>query len=127
MKYIGTKIVDAEPMVLGKFIETYERNPYKNDPVEHFFDEQGYVVKYEDGYTSWCPKKAFEKAYRACETQKDIARKDLQDALAKQQELRALRGSGEYKAMSGHGQVLVDKQISVLDDLVAILKGRVSE
>ena len=24
--------------------------------------QPGYAVKYEDGYTSWCPKEAFEKA-----------------------------------------------------------------
>lgn len=25
--------------------------------------KEGYSVKYPDGYTSWCPKQAFEKAY----------------------------------------------------------------
>jgi hypothetical protein len=24
----------------------------------------GYIVRYEDGYLSWCPKKAFEDGYR---------------------------------------------------------------
>jgi Protein of unknown function (DUF2829) len=27
----------------------------------------GYAVKYEDGYTSWSPVEAFEKAYRVCD------------------------------------------------------------
>ena len=41
--YIGVKLVCAEPM---------ERNG--ND---------GYMIKYEDGYESWSPKEVFEKAY----------------------------------------------------------------
>jgi hypothetical protein len=29
--------------------------------------QEGYAVKYEDGYTSWSPKAVFEAAYRAIE------------------------------------------------------------
>jgi len=42
--YIGTKVVNAEPEV--------------KDGCD------GYKVVYEDGYTSWSPKEAFERAYR---------------------------------------------------------------
>lgn len=41
--YIGTQIVTAEPMP---------------------GDQDGYKVRYEDGYVSWSPKKTFERAYR---------------------------------------------------------------
>lgn len=44
--YIGTKIIQAEP---AKHPET---------------GEDGYVVMYPDGYTSWSPKYTFEAAYR---------------------------------------------------------------
>jgi len=47
-KYIGTKIITAWAAV-GK-----DGAP-------------GYVVKYEDGYTSWSPKAQFEAAYRDIE------------------------------------------------------------
>ena len=42
--YIGTKIVRGEPC--------------KRE------DREGYMVVYEDGYTSWSPKDTFERAYR---------------------------------------------------------------
>lgn len=42
-KYIGTKVVDAEPQIKD--------------------GNEGYKVVYEDGYTSWSPKDVFEKAY----------------------------------------------------------------
>lgn len=67
-KYIGTKQVSAEPMLLGEFIKQTGRNPYVNDPVVHDNSEEGYVVEYEDGYKSWSPKEVFEKAYKCAET-----------------------------------------------------------
>lgn len=42
--YIGAKIIRAEPQV-------------KNSVA-------GYKVQYEDGYISWSPAEAFERAYR---------------------------------------------------------------
>ena len=47
-KYIGTKIIQAEPLT-------------KN------YDQPGYKVVYPDGYTSWSPAAAFEEAYRPCD------------------------------------------------------------
>ena len=43
-KYIGTKIVRAEPK-------------FKNGV-------DGYEVVYDDGYTSWSPTDVFERCYR---------------------------------------------------------------
>jgi len=44
-KYIGTKIISAEPCAKD--------------------GRDGYTVVYKDGYTSWSPKEAFEEAYVA--------------------------------------------------------------
>ena len=43
-RYIGTKIVRAEP--------------------QNKADQRGYKVVYEDGYVSWSPEATFERAYR---------------------------------------------------------------
>lgn len=58
-KYIGTKIIEAEPMTSEEFNEAIRQLFYSGD------DKRGYKVKYEDGYISWSPKDVFEKAYRA--------------------------------------------------------------
>lgn len=65
-KYIGTKSVEAVPMELGEYINKSGRNPYKDGARKD--DEQGYLVKYEDGYESWSPKDVFEKAYKPADT-----------------------------------------------------------
>jgi len=58
--YIGTKIIEATPAI-RKGGNVYEKNqpiPRSMDPVE-----EGYKVRYPDGYESFSPKAVFEKAY----------------------------------------------------------------
>ncbi|MCD8136722.1 MAG: DUF2829 domain-containing protein, partial [Parabacteroides gordonii] len=71
-KYIGTKQIEAEPMVAGDASNLgFKTNGNGGD---------GYHVRYEDGYESWSPKDVFEKAYQVAETHIDrlcIEKKDL--------------------------------------------------
>ena len=57
--YVGTKIVLAESMDECAF-----RAAFKGEDVSNRETRSGYKVVYEDGYTSWSPKEAFERAYR---------------------------------------------------------------
>ncbi len=59
-KYIGVKIVQAEPMTRGEY------NKFRgwNIPGNENPDEIGYLVKYSDNYISWSPENAFDEAYR---------------------------------------------------------------
>ena len=84
-KYIGTKQIEAESMTLGDFVARTGRNPYKN-PDEHDPEEDGYFVKYQDGYESWSPAEPFEKAYKVADTFLDrliIEQKELAEKLEK--------------------------------------------
>lgn len=56
-KYLGVKIIEAEPMTMTKAAEELQR-PFESG------SEEGYFVKYQDGYESWSPKEVFEEAYR---------------------------------------------------------------
>jgi len=57
--YIGTKIIRAKPMTSDEFAKL------KGKSTEGAEDVSGYLVIYEDNYTSWSPKSTFERAYRA--------------------------------------------------------------
>lgn len=50
-KYIGCKMIEAEPC-----------KAWKNTDNNKIGDE-GYKLRYPDGYESWSPKEVFEKAY----------------------------------------------------------------
>lgn len=59
-KYIGVKLIEAEPMNLGNYNK--KRGwaiPDDENPLR-----EGYLVKYSDDYISWSPKEIFEEAYR---------------------------------------------------------------
>ena len=58
-KFIGTKVIMAEPMTMTEAQKVFGR---EIKPAT--YDEDGYLVEYEDGYKSWSPKSVFEKAYR---------------------------------------------------------------
>lgn len=64
-KYIGTKQIEAEPMTRGEYAKYSGRNSILIEKGESKSDE-GYLVKYNDGYVSWSPKQQFDEAYREC-------------------------------------------------------------
>jgi hypothetical protein len=57
-KYIGTKVIMAEPMTMTEAQKVLDRE-IKPATVE----EDGYLVEYKDGYKSWSPKSVFDEAY----------------------------------------------------------------
>ena len=57
-KFIGTKVIMAEPMTMTEAQKVLGRE-IKPATVE----EDGYLVEYKDGYKSWSPKDVFESAY----------------------------------------------------------------
>jgi len=65
-RYIGAKIVEAEPAWRITGSMGTDIIPMTQTPVltERATVEEGYMVKYPDGYISWSPKSAFEEAYR---------------------------------------------------------------
>lgn len=60
-KYIGTKMIEAEPALryAGGTIAPVNAPVRLDEPVK-----SGYKVRYPDGYESFSPKDVFEKAYR---------------------------------------------------------------
>lgn len=56
--YVGSKIIQAEPMDECSFLAT------KGQDVTNRETRPGYRVVYPDGYVSWSPADAFETAYR---------------------------------------------------------------
>lgn len=58
-RYIGVKRVKAEPMTRGAYNEYRGwAIPENENPAD-----EGYLVKYSDGYETWSPRKQFEESY----------------------------------------------------------------
>lgn len=62
-KYIGLKVVKAEPMTMTEAQKVLGRELKPT-----IAEEDGFLVEYKDGYKSWSPKSVFDEAYKPCET-----------------------------------------------------------
>lgn len=77
-KFIGTKVIMAEPMTMTEAQRVLGRE-LKPATIE----EDGYLVEYKDGYKSWSPKSVFEEAYKPYETFLDRMKVELEGELDK--------------------------------------------
>ena len=95
-EYIGTKIVNAEPMNLGDY------NNYRGwvIPEDEDPEREGYLVKYPDDYVSWSPKEVFEDSYVVTEnnklaiTAKGMNSKDFKDRFKAEYKQLIIRAEG---------------------------------
>lgn len=126
-KYTGTNEVYAKPMILGEFIKKSGRNPYQNDGKMHANNEEGYLVKYEDGYESWSPKDVFDKAYHCTETYVDRLKLEYYNESEKLKKLSEFIGSEKFKNLPESKKKLLYIQQKIMKDFVFILIKRIGE
>lgn len=91
-KYIGKKQIEAEPMTRG---DAWGKHLLREKPSTENFDDDGYHVRYEDGYESWSPKDTFEKAYKIADTFLDRLHIEMRDLYEKMDKLSPFIESGK--------------------------------
>ena len=107
-KFIGTKVIMAEPMTM---IEAQKVLGREIKPATA--EEDGYLVEYKDGYKSWSPKEVFDKAYKPFEDFKDrlhIELDELEDRLTK---LNVALGKDGFREKVGDYQFKLMKEQSL--------------
>lgn len=99
--YIGTKIIEAAPAIRmgGKVYDANELIPRSTELVE-----EGYKVRYQDGYESFSPKDVFERFYLE---------------LTVNPELRTKKPSISQKMVD---DFIVAKEVSTLGDKVTVVR-----
>lgn len=99
--YIGTKIIEATPAIRmgGKVYDANELIPRSMELVE-----EGYKVRYQDGYESFSPKDVFERFYLE---------------LTVNPELRTKKPSISQKMVD---DFIVAKEVSTLGDKVTVVR-----
>lgn len=97
-QYIGTKTIKATPARRSHEGTIYPKDVKLPSDVNTDSLKDGYMVIYEDGYTSWSPKDVFEKAYKIAETFKDrlmIEHDELEEKLNKLNDFNASEKANE--------------------------------
>lgn len=74
-KYLGVKLIEAEPMTEVAFYKE-KHSKYPEGDMEN---REGYRVVYPDGYVSWSPKGVFEKAYMRVGINNTIEERNVND------------------------------------------------
>lgn len=123
-KYIGTKEVEAMPMTLGEYINKSGRNPYKDNA--HDEAEEGYLVKYKDGYESWSPKAVFDEAYKCSDTFLDRLVIELEELQEKQTKLNGFLESDTFQNLSRDEKTLLQAQAGAMLAYSHILVARIT-
>ena len=120
-QYIGTKMIQAEPayrywMESGEKVIVAHDEDKPNKVKDATACDDGYKVRYPDGYVSWSPKDVFEEAYRpadgmnfglaieAAKMGKRIARKGW-------------NGKNMYVFLAYEADFVTDADISAFDQL----------
>lgn len=134
-KYIGVKIVEAEPMTQG---EAADKGFYPRTITDR--KAEGYHVHYTDNdYDSWSPKEVFEKSYHEVNVLNSTAfgmtssdYKERFKAEFKQLEVRYLRlvemckkwDEGTLTFAPTCPREIYDEQLKAMDAYLSVLKKR---
>jgi hypothetical protein len=108
-KYIGFKLIQAEPMNLGDYNSLRGwQIPNDEDP-----KKEGYKVIYTDGYVSWSPNEVFDKSYMEIGDNNTITQDNVDDFI-KEYEVFTLDGKTTVvKAVLVNGFVIVESSSCV--------------
>lgn len=123
-KYIGTKKIEAEPMTMG---EAYEKNLLKAGRVPNESEKQndGFHVRYEDGYESWSPADVFSKAYKCADTFVDRLYIELDELSEKQEKLNKFFDTDTFKGLPPQKKNLMRSQFGAMLAYSQILVERI--
>lgn len=130
-KYTGTKTVQAEPMVLGEYINNcmsdHIYNPYTtNGSEQHLLSDPGYHVVHEDGQSSWSSAEAFEKAYKPSETFIERLEIECDEVEERLNKLRNFMNSDAFERLDFENRSLLYCQESEMDEYYLTLCRRLA-
>lgn len=119
-KYIGTKVIMAEPMTM---VEAQKLLGRKIKPAT--VEEDGYLVEYKDGYKSWSPKSVFDEAYKLAETFLDRMKLEFESEVDKFNKGDTFIRSEKFNELPLAARVLLYAQNKTQKMYCALLENRI--
>ena len=125
-KYIGTKVIMAEPMTKTEAQKVLGRKIAILKPVT--VEENGYLVENKNGYKYWSPKSVFEEAYRPAETFLDRLAVEQHELTEKIDKLRKFLSVEDAQMKVGCFQfVRMTEQLEAMEKYLDILTIRIND
>ncbi len=136
-QFVGCKLIEAELMNRGEY-NLYRgwENPKNENP-----EDEGYLIRYLDGYISWSPKKQFDEEYReynsgelpitailmVSQDYKERFRAEYDQVVIRFQKLKDMLrkwDNGELNFRPTCPRSIYELQIRAMEDYIAILEAR---
>lgn len=124
-QFTGTKTIKACPMSLKEAEEILRRTIDTSAVEEDREKVEGYLVEYGDGYRSWSPKEAFEKAYRVSETHLDRMLIELSEVQARYLKGRQFSFSQEFRKLNEAKRKTLREQLDSMENYIYLLSRRI--
>lgn len=106
--------------------DAWGKHLLREKPSTENFDDEGYHVRYEDGYESWSPKDVFEKAYKVADTPLDRMYIEYNELMDKHNKLALFLGRKDAVEIAGENQVtLMEVQKVQMHYYLLTLKERI--
>lgn len=136
-QFVGCKLIEAELMNRGEY-NLYRgwENPKNENP-----EDEGYLIRYLDGYISWIPKKQFDEEYReynsgelaitailmVSQDYKERFRAEYDQVFIRFQKLKDMLrkwDNGELNFRPTCPRSIYELQIRAMKDYIAVLEAR---
>lgn len=103
-KYIGCKLIEAEPCRAWK------------DTDNNKIGDEGYKLRYPDGYTSWSPKDVFEKFYMPIGDNITITQENVDNFITDTEVVTLGNKTTVVRAMLANGFEIVESSACVKEE-----------
>ena len=107
--------------------DAWGKHLLREKPSTENFDDEGYHVRYEDGYESWSPKDTFEKAYNIAETPVDRMQIEAEELNGRYVKLAIFIDSGKMDEVVNdiYNKCLLEMQCYTMFDYIRLLDTRI--
>ena len=107
--------------------DAWGKHLLREKPSTENFDDEGYHVRYEDGYESWSRKDVFKKAYKIAETPVDRMQIEAEEVNGRYVKLAAFIDSGKMDEVVNdiYNKCLLEIQCGTMFDYIRLLDTRI--
>lgn len=120
-KYIGTRVIMAEPMNSSKAEKRLNKKIVLNDKR---LSGDGYLVQLGNGKLTWQPKETFEKSWKCSESFDDRLKIEIEELTSKYEKLSDFILTDKFKSLGSDQRELMKKQSEYMAGYVDCLNKR---
>lgn len=118
--------IKCTPMTLGEFIDIRGGEPYTYSLEAYNKNDDGYLLEFDDGLSTWGPKEYVETKFKKADTFVDRLKIEFDELSDKKDKLNKFFDTDTYKNLSGTERTLLQAQFGAMLAYSQILIARIA-